>query len=155
MAYNPAQPRQAGKFSGPGTQPAQAAAPPRPTPAALAQARKVLAQRTVQAQAQARLTPKQRAQKREHDLALRLMAAQKRTALAKVRRAQALLRSQEAQRAHAASSRASAVAAGAAAGQRAPEGRTPLAPILPGSGPGPSSQVQANLRRYLAGRGGA
>lgn len=158
MAYNPAQPRVSGQFSGPGTSGQKQAAPVRPaqpTPAALAQARKVLAQRTVAAKAQTRLTPKQRAQKREHDLALRIMAAQNRTALAKVHRIQALLRAQVAQRAHEVSSRASAVAAGAAAGMRAPEGRTPPAAIMPGSGPGPSGQVQANLRRYLAGRGGA
>jgi hypothetical protein len=146
MAYNPSQPRVSGKFSGPGTQPQ----PARPTPAALAAAKKVLAQRAVQAHAQARLTPKQRVQKREHDLALRIMAQQKRASLAKVRRAQALLRHQAAQRAHAASERAGAIAAGAAAGQRTPEGRRFPSAISPGSGRAPSqSAVQARLRQYI------
>src|SRR5215470_14762478 len=121
MAYNPSQPRVSGKFSGPGTS-GQPVPPVAPSPAALAQARKVLAQRAVQSRAQAKLSPAQRDQKREHDLALRIMAAQKREKLARVRKAQALLRRSAALRAHKEAARSSAIAAGAAAGRRPVEG---------------------------------
>jgi len=153
MAYNPAEARQAGKWtSGGGGS---------PSPAAMAQAQQAAAARVALALRMKGLTPAQRQYlqivaaargiQAKHDKAV--AASAKRTAAAKKRAvaktAAARLKAQR-QAAAATARRPGAIAKGQAAGRTARQGGTVSAPkATAGRAPASQGQVMANLAQYL------